>query len=98
MNEQLKTMLEKIDVPEGGMEIDMAYADLDAIPPPQITNEEADIALTFEEKLNERFEKLFKDGYERHFRRYVEERIQEEVAELGIKLGKNIARLIGDHK
>ena len=65
---------------------------------PDLFDDEAvDVALTLEERMEQRVEELVKKVFDRRIRVWIETRIQAEVADLGTRLGKNIADLVHRH-
>lgn len=59
----------------------------------ELTDEEADIALTFEEKLNKRFERLFIAKWNSSIRPFVMQQINEKIAEEALRLGRQLGEI-----
>ena len=59
----------------------------------ELTDEEADIALSFEGKLNQRFEVMFRQKWNSSLRPFVMQMINEKIAEEAMKLGKQLGEI-----
>lgn len=55
-----------------------------------------DVAVVLDDKINQRIEDAVKRVWNAKLRNWVEQRVQEEVADLGLKLGKRVAELLGE--
>ena len=59
----------------------------------ELTDEESDIALSFEDKLNQRFEVMFRQKWNSSLRPFVMQMINEKIAEEAMKLGKQLGEI-----
>ena len=60
----------------------------------EFDNEAADVALTLEDKMNERFDELFRKSYNTTILPRIKALIQQESAQLALDLGKRMGQLM----